>query len=217
MAASVAILTELETDALTELVNIGVSRAATSLGEMIGEEVTLTVPKVSLLPREEAIRQLGDREQDRLVAVHQIFEGDVTGRALLIFPEPKSLELVRAVAGGELSLEDIIELEHEALAETGNIILNGCLSTMANMLERSLKISLPEVLRGEGKELFNLAPPPEAGDAVLFLYIDFNVRKRDIRGYIAMLMDMPSLTALQTLLQEFIARAAGSLPSNASA
>ena len=212
-----AILNELETDALTELVNIGVSRAATSLGEMVAEEVTLSVPNVSLLQREEAIRQLGEREESKLVAVHQVFEGDVTGRALLIFPEPKSLELVRAVAGGDLSLEDIIELEHEALAETGNIILNGCLSTMANMLQRSLKISLPEVLRGGGKELFNLAPPPEAGDVVLFLYIDFNVRKRDIRGYIAMLMDMPSLTALQVLLQEFIARTAGPLPSNASA
>jgi chemotaxis protein CheC len=217
MPSPATILSDLETDALTELVNIGVSRAATSLGEMVGEEVTLSVPNVMLLQREEAIRQLSEREENKLVAVHQVFEGDVTGRALLIFPEPKSLDLVRAVAGGELTLEDIIELEHEALAETGNIILNGCLSTMANMLQRSLKISLPEVLRGEGKELFNLAPPPEAGDVVLFLYIDFNVRKRDIRGYIAMLMDMPSFTALQVLLQEFIARTAGPSPSNAPA
>lgn len=210
-------LNELETDALTELVNIGVSRAATSLRDMVGEEVALSVPNISLLSREEAIALLSGQEASRLVAVHQIFEGDVTGRALLIFPEPKSLELVRAVTGGELSLEDIIELEHEALAETGNIILNGCLSTMANLLQRNLKISLPEVLRGAGKDFFNLEPPPEAGDVVLFLYINFLVRKRDIRGYIAMLMDMPSLSALQVLLQEFIARTAGTAPSDAPA
>lgn len=202
-------LDDLEIDALTELVNIGVSRAATSLRDMVGEEVTLAVPNVKLLEREQAIKVLSEQSSTRLVAVHQVFEGDVTGRALLIFPEPKSLELVRAVTGGDLSLEDIMDLEHEALAETGNVILNGCLSTMANLLQRSLKMSLPEVLRGEGREFFSLAPPPYAGDVVLFLYINFHVRQRDIQGYIAMLMDMPSLEALQGLLQEFIARTAG--------
>jgi chemotaxis protein CheC len=138
-----------------------------------------------------------------------VFEGDITGRALLIFPETKSLELVRAVTGGELPLEDIIELEQEALAETGNIILNGCLATIANLLDRSLKMSLPEILRGESAHFFNLDPPPEAGDVVMFLYIDFAIRKRDIRGYVALLMDLPSLHAMKGLLREFIARTAG--------
>jgi chemotaxis protein CheC len=204
------VLSELELDALTELVNIGVSRAAASLREMVGrQQVMLSVPNVVLVSRQEAIDLLGKQESNRLVAVHQVFEGDITGRALLIFPETNSLELVRAVTGGELSLEDIIELEQEALAETGNVILNGCLATMANMLQRSLKMSLPEILRGEGPEFFELAPPPEAGDVVLFLYINFAVHERDIRGYIAMLMDMPSLSALKVLLGEFIERETG--------
>jgi chemotaxis protein CheC len=210
-------LSDLELDALTELVNIGVGRAANSLREMVGEQVLLSVPNVKLVSRADAIGILSDREESRLVAVHQIFEGDITGRALLIFPETKSLELVRAVTGGELPLEDIIELEQEALAETGNIILNGCLATIANMLQRSLKMSLPEILRGESRDLFSLEPPPEAGDVVMFLYIDFAVRERDIRGYVAMLMDMPSLTALRLLLQEFIARATGDAAPTADA
>lgn len=200
------VLDELELDALTELVNLGVSRAAHSLREMIGEQVLLSVPSVDLVSRARAVEILDEREPAKLVAVHQVFEGDITGRALLIFPETKSLELVRAVTGGELPLEDIIELEQEALAETGNIILNGCLATIANMLQRSLRTSLPEILRGQSSELFSIAPPPEPGDVVMFLYINFAVRERDISGYIAMLMDMPSLSSLQVLLSEFIER-----------
>jgi chemotaxis protein CheC len=206
------VLNELELDALTELVNIGVSRAATSLRDMVGEQVHLAVPNLSLVSRAEAVSTLRRREEHKLIAVHQIFEGDVTGRALLIFPEARSLELVRAVVGGDLSLEDIIELEQEALAETGNIILNGCLSTIANMLERSLKMSLPEILRGDGPEFFDLPPPPAGGDVVMFLYINFAIRRRDIRGYIVMLMDMPSLFALKVLLDEFIERTIGTAP-----
>jgi chemotaxis protein CheC len=156
-----------------------------------------------------AIAVLGRAEPSKLVAVHQVFEGDINGRALLIFPETKSLELVRAVTNGSLPLEDIIELEQEALAETGNIILNGCLATIANQLKRILRISLPEILRGDSGELFNLPPPPQGGDVVLFIYINFSVHERDIQGYIAMLMDMPSLAALKNLLEEYIGRTTG--------
>lgn len=209
MMASVNVLDEFELDALTELVNIGVSRSAASLREMVGEQVHLSVPNVSLVSRDEAISVLDGGENRKLVAVHQVFEGEVTGRALLIFPEAKSLELVRAVTGGDLPLEDIIELEHEALAETGNIILNGCLATMANMLRRNLRMSLPEILRGECRIFFSLAPPPEAGEVVLLLYINFAVRQRDITGHVAMLMDMPSLQHLKVLLREFIEREIG--------
>jgi chemotaxis protein CheC len=203
-------LTDLELDALTELVNLGVSRAATSLALMVHDEVVLSVPKVALLSRDEAIRTLGRREASNLVGVHQVFEGDITGRALLIFPEEQSLDLVRSVVGGDLSLEEIIELEQEALAETGNVILNSCLATIANSLESSLRISLPEVLRGESSRFFTLEPPPEPGSTVMFMAINFVVRKRNIEGYIAMLMDMPSLSALRGLLQRMIQRMAGS-------
>jgi len=202
-------LSELQLDALTELVNLGVSRAAGNLAVMVREEVVLTVPRVALMTRQEAIELLGQRDARKLVAVHQTFEGEIVGRALLIFPEERSLELVRSIVSSELSNEEIIELEQEALAETGNVILNSCLATIANSLESRLKISLPEVVRGDSGRFFNLPPPPEAGPTVLFVYINFAVRRRDIEGYIAMLMDLPSLAALKKLLDALIRRTGG--------
>src|SRR5690348_3951774 len=106
-ATQPAMLDELELDALTELVNLGVSKAAMGLGEMVQEEVLLSVPNVTIVTREQAILNLGKPDTRRLVAVHQNFDGDIRGRALLIFPEAQSMELVRAVVGGDLSLEDI--------------------------------------------------------------------------------------------------------------
>ena len=48
----------------------------------------------------------------------------------------------------------------------------------------------------------------------MFLYINFDILA-DIGGYIAMIMDMPSLSALRLLLREFIERTAGgSVPSD---
>ena len=205
-------LTELELDALTELVNLGVSNAALSLHELVRDEVALSVPRVAMVTRNQAIADLAKTNSSRLVAVQQNFKGEISGRALLIFPETKSMELVRVVVGGDLSLEDIIELEQEALAETGNILLNGCLGTIANSLQRSLDISLPEVIYGVGSEFFAATPGSETGDGVVFVHITFAVRRRDIEGYIAMLLDFPSAKNLKDLIGAYIERSVGYNP-----
>jgi chemotaxis protein CheC len=199
-------LSELERDALTELANIGVSRAAANLRKMAGEQVLLSVPSVEVVTRTAAAALIGERETDKLIAVRQDFSGAFSGRALLIFPQANSLELLRAVLGGDIGADELAALEEEALAETGNIILNGCLATIANILQQSLSMSLPEVVHGDGTQLFEVVLPPGIDGLVLFLYINFSVRDRDIRGYIAMLMDLPSLESLRLLINEFIAK-----------
>lgn len=209
MSLHTIFLEELERDALTELVNIGVSRAASSLRKMVGEQVLLSVPSVEVVTREGATALIQEREAGELVAVLQDFEGVFSGRALLIFPEANSMALVHAVTGGALSSQDAAEMENEALSETGNVVLNSCLATMANMLQRPLTMSLPAVLRGDGSSLFNLSDRNADGGVVLFLYINFAINDRDIRGYIAMLMDLPSLQALRALINDFIERVAG--------
>ena len=209
MSGAFTILNELEHDALTELVNIGVSRAATSLRKMVGQHVTLSVPSVEVVTRKTAAALIRERESELLVAVRQDFEGAFFGRALLIFPLASSVELVRAVTGDVLSADEMKELETEALAETGNVVINSCLATMANMLQKPLTMSLPQVIRGDGRLFFELEEMDTRGGVVLFLYINFSVGGWDIRGYIAMLMDLPSLDALKLLINEFIQRVIG--------
>ena len=206
MTSTAAVLTELERDALTELVNIGVSRAAVGLRKMVGEQVLLSVPSIELINQRTAAAMVGEREGQELVAVRQGFAGVFSGQAMLIFPKVKSLQLVRAVVGEEMPEDALGEIEQEALAETGNVILNGCLATMANMLRQPLSMSLPEVLRGDGQTLFGASPAPRQDDLVLFLYINFSLLDREIRGYIAVIMDLPSLETLRALIQDFIAR-----------
>jgi chemotaxis protein CheC len=208
MSETELMLTELERDTLTELVNIGVSRAAASLRKMVGEQVLLSVPSIEVVSRAVAAALIRERESDRLVAVMQDFSGAFSGRAMLIFPASNSLSLVRAVTGDRLSSEDVSEIQDEALAETGNVVLNGCLATMANMLQKPLAMSIPEVLHAGGQELFGVDGNREG--VVLFLYINFAVSDRNIRGYIAMLMDLPSVEALKVLIREFIQRVVGS-------
>jgi chemotaxis protein CheC len=197
-------LSEVEQDAIAEIANQGVSRAATSLRQLVGEQVLLSVPAVNIVTRSAAAELVERGGAASLVAVQQSFEGPFSGRALLIFPQSQSLELVRSIVGLEHSLEDVIDLEEEALAETGNIILNACLATIANVLRRTMRMSLPSIVRGDGDTLFDVRPSDGRIDLVLFLFIDFTIKQRDIRGFIALLMDLPSIDNLKQLVHEFI-------------
>jgi chemotaxis protein CheC len=203
MTLDVGELTAIEQDALAEIANMGVSRAASSLRQMVGQQVLLSVPAVKIVTRQAASKLVERNNAKKLVAVQQSFEGPFAGRALLIFPEAQSLELVRSIVGDEYSLEDVIDLEQEALAETGNIILNGCLATIANVLHKTMRMSLPTIVRGDGATLFEVEPI-SGEQFVLFLYIDFNIKKRDVHGFIALLLDLPSIAALKDIVNDFI-------------
>jgi chemotaxis protein CheC len=88
------------------------------------------------------------------------------------------------------------------LAETGNIILNSWVATIANLLKRNLRMSLPIVVRGDGRHVF------AAGEAmktyVLFLRIRFEISHREIQGYVGLLMDIPSIEELRSLVADFV-------------
>jgi chemotaxis protein CheC len=195
-------LTDIERDALGEVSNIAMARAANSLRQLVEHEVLLSVPAIEILSQEAATQIVAKPDNPNLVAVRQDFRGAFSGRALLIFPEANSLELVRAVVGRQLPLEEIVDLEDEALAETGNIILNSWVATIANLLKRGLKMSLPVVVRGDSRRMFESVEIQK--NLILFLHIKFEISKREIRGYLALLMDIPSIDELRLLIADFV-------------
>jgi chemotaxis protein CheC len=195
-------LADLERDALTEIANIAMGRAATSLRHMVDREVLLTVPSLEIVAPERAAQIVAKSQDVKLIAVRQDFKGLFSGRAILIFLEPKSLELVQIVVGRQASPQDILDLEEEALAETGNVILNSWVATLANLLKHNLTMSLPMVVHGDRQKMFEGVD--SAAQLVLFLHINFSVSGTTVSGYLALLMDLPSMDALRLLIADHI-------------
>jgi chemotaxis protein CheC len=192
-------LSDLERDALAELSNIAMAEAANSLRQMIQHEVLLAVPSVEIFTSGSAAQLVAKPDNLKLVAVRR-FRRRVLGPGTAHLSGRNSLELVRAVVGRQLPLDDIVDLEDEALAETGNIILNSWVATIANLLKSALKMSLPVVIRGDSSHMFENAP----SNLVLFLHIKFEIRQKEIGGYVALLMDVPSLDELRSLIAGFV-------------
>ena len=194
-------LSPLEIDAVAEIMNIGVGRAAASLSLMVKEEIDLSVPHAVVLYGAAARDHLAQKG-DRMVAVREDFSGLIGGAAALLFPQARSLDLVRMVLDEDLSPEEVSELEQEALVEIGNIILNGCLSSIADSLAGEIETSIPVLLRADLCSILPCAPNLEA--MLLVLTINFLIKSRDIEGQIVFLMDMQAADAFQQMITQYI-------------
>lgn len=205
------VLTTDEHELVVELMNIGMGRAANALSQMVQDEVLLSVPQLQFLNPIEASGSFCHYMPGTLAGVMQDFSGFMNGRAALLFPEARSLELVRAILGEDMSIGEISELEQETLAELGNILLNNCLATLANLLNQQIQTDLPQVFNIDSPHLLSQLSLEEGeghGSFIMLVQIDFSLRERDLEGYLAFIIDVRStdvfIAALQAYLAELI-------------
>jgi chemotaxis protein CheC len=182
---------------------MGVGQPAAAMSRIIHEEVVMSVPSITFQTRAEAAKTLGASEDGSICAVTQFYEGAFCTEAILMFPEEKSLEIVRLMVGQTLSMEELTEMEQEAMSEIGNIILNSCMSTLANMSGKELLGSLPKYQVGTGDEILGTSSSQWNG-VVLTLKIDFHIEKHQINGYVAFLLDMSALQDLRQYIDDYL-------------
>jgi chemotaxis protein CheC len=126
-----------------------------------------------------------------------------------MFPEDKSLEIVRLMVGEAVPLAELSGMEQEAMSEIGNIILNACVGMLANIFQHELHGSLPVYHLGTSDEILD-ATGTRAETVVMMLHIDFILEKHQIHGYVAFILDVTALTDLKDHIDRYLERAMGS-------
>lgn len=192
------VLSDLERDALGEAFNLALGEAAASFADLVREEVKITVPDVELLTRDELAQRLRTASLpglgNRLCSISQSFHDGartLNTESLLLFAESGSLEVVRRMLGeADMPLEQVTELEQDALGEIGNIIINSCMGTLSQIFGTELLGSLPEVSQVTAAELFS---DKTTGEIVLVVRIGLSLSSTDVTGYVLFLMDLPAL------------------------
>lgn len=196
-------LSELQQDALLEIFNVSIGRAAAAMSDMVNETIDMSVPAMQFITRKQAGDILDLKGKRRVCSVTQGFAGTFSGEAVLMFPEENSLEIVRMMLGSTIPLAHLTELEQDALNEVGNIILNSCISAFADIFQEQFDTTLPEVRVGSGMEAVGVSVERQQ-DGVLFLHIQFAFQRRKIEGYVVFLMDLPSFANLRAGIDRFL-------------
>lgn len=198
-------LTELQEDALAELLNIGMGLASASLSEIVKEEVQLSVPSVEFLLKEELVDRLAGKNNDKIACVEQKFSGTFWGSALLLFPEAKSLSLVKAMTGDNVPTEDLSDMQQDVLSEIGNIVLNSCLGSLANVLGDQIMSEVPTCLIGTSEEVLASNNDKDKDiEHVMLIRLDFSVPEMDVGGYVVFLLDLGSIQHLKNEIDNYL-------------
>ena len=150
------VATELQKDAIRELMNISVGRAAGMLNTLITKHLTLFVPESKLIISSEIEPEISHLNHDTLSCVTMPFKNGLSGSAKMIFPWADAEKLVNLFSNENLVSDNFEEVRAAILSEIGNIVLNSLMGTLSNLFNYSLKYQVPSYSEGWFNTIFEL-------------------------------------------------------------
>ncbi len=191
-------LTAVQEDALVDLLNIGLGRAATSLSQLTGLRVVLDVPTVRLQSVGEVGNTLERMTHGHVASVHQMFSGGpVAGDALLILNESRASRL-KELLTDEPALPLAIDASaREVITEAGNILLNACLGTLSTLLNVQVSSSVPYLeIATVAAILQPLMVAQQDLCYALIVHAGFRLRNGAVAGHLLIVFSVASLGRL---------------------
>ena len=190
-------LTEIQRDALGEMINIGFGRAAASLSKLTGHRVELEVPQVAIHPLADLKTALGAVVKGEIATVHQMFSGPIAGDALLVL-DAQGASLLKELLTGEPALPINVDASaQEVVTEIGNVLLNACLGMFGNLLEVHVSFSVPQLnLDTLAVMLDSVTVNRQELRYALVVHAGFRVRQGSVSGYLVIVLSVSSLDRL---------------------
>ncbi len=197
-------LREDQLDGLKEVATIGSGHVATALSQLVKKKVWVTVPKVRVITLEEVAELVSP--PDVVAGVLTSFLGDITGRAMVLFPKGEALYLVDILLSREKGKSKLLsELEASAFKEVSSILTCSYLTALSNFLGFLVLPSIPSMA-------VDLAPAiltslsvsmRDSWDCVFCMdtEFDFEEEGRILRGYFLLMPDPESLRSILRALR----------------
>ncbi len=181
-------------EAIKELCNIGVGKGASVLNAMLSTHISLNVPYIKIVSSRDFRKELKAFAKDRISAVELPFQGLFSGSAQLMFPTETASSLVSILVeeGDDLDMD---ALRAGTFCEVGNIVLNGVMGSISNMLDLSFDYSVPEYIETHSDDFMKHASLKE-NTHVLLARTRFSIDALDIEGDIALFMQIGALHVL---------------------
>jgi len=128
-------------DALAELVNIGMGRAGDSLARLFNTFIHLSIPRLELVepPRVTAAVAALVGTAGPVIAVRQAFSSRIRGEALAVYPAAGCDSLADLVGYPDVSSDEL-------LLEISNILVGACVGALASQFSLALSFSPPSIL-----------------------------------------------------------------------
>ena len=126
-------LSTIQSDAIQELGNIGAAHAATTLSQMLGSTIEMSVPAVTVVDLSHLADYMGE-ESAAMVAFE--LQGDIAhgGYILFYITWESAIRMTNTMLGLTETNRPLSEMDESALLEVGNIMVSAFLDATAELL-----------------------------------------------------------------------------------
>ena len=202
-------LSELELDALTELMNISFGSAAADLAEVMDIFIHLNIPFIRTIEVSELPGYIREEIPDfeNCSIIEQRYHGDFSGVALLIFPYGTEKELVSYFQSPEnagYQSDEIIELEKEVLMEVGNILIGACIGKLFDLIKSTITYFPPNFFLGRELDRTFIKTHLNNEDVSITLKTHFSFEDKKVDGHMFLLNSKTSIPHLKKALKKFL-------------
>lgn len=185
------LLSEEQRDALQELMNISMGKAANALARLVGAKITLSIPRIVSVTPQEFGQMLSDTD---VWYTRQSFMGHIRGEVLTVLSKT-GCDSIGELMDYEVPLDN--DALSELLLELANILAGACLSGFAEQLALNAKLNMPTLFFPQSQPVAQVH-----WASTLMMEVEFKVEASQFDSRVVIcLEDIAVATLLQALNQ----------------
>ncbi|ABX16853.1 CheC, inhibitor of MCP methylation [Burkholderia multivorans ATCC 17616] len=194
-------------DALQEIANLAMGRAAARLAVLLGRFIELSVPRVRVVRAAEAGRALREMTgiDDNVTAVRQGFRSDIKGEAIVLCRSAgvgRLMSLVERTFGG--GAHGGMATQDELVFDVANVLMGACVASILDELGRK-PVFFPPGLLGTNVSFEDVFQPTVlAWSVALLLEVNFGLEDHAFRAHFVMLMAEDSIRLMGDALDALL-------------
>ena len=192
----------MEMDVIREVGSIGTGNAASALSSLLGTQVRMVLPQVTVQDFNTALNTVGNPESI-VAAVMVKMSQEINGIMLFIL----KLDLINDIIGRLLDhqIEDYTmlgEMDISAVNEVGNIMISSFVNALSGLADVEVSLSVPEIAVNMLGGILSV-PMAELGyqtDMLMMIRGKFIIEGKELDSDLLMLPDVESLNYLMKKL-----------------
>jgi chemotaxis protein CheC len=198
-------LSAVQADAIQELGNIGAAHAATTLSQMVGSTVQMSVPGIKAIDISELGSFMG--EESAAMVVFEL-QGEIPHGGFVIFyiTRESAIRLTNTMLGLTDMNRPMNEMDESALLEVGNIMVSAFLDATAELLGFVMLPSPPSMTIDMAHAAMSslIAGLGEEIDEVLLFSTELTCEEHKIDSDIIMMPETKTLARIVELLENMM-------------
>ncbi|MBU9142140.1 chemotaxis protein CheC [Burkholderia multivorans] len=199
-----SVFTAEQRDALQEIANLAMGRAAARLAVLLGRFIELSVPRVRAAEAGRALREMTGID-DNVTAVRQGFRSDIKGEAIVLCRSAgvgRLMSLVERTFGG--GAHGGMATQDELVFDVANVLMGACVASILDELGRK-PVFFPPGLLGTNVSFEDVFQPTVlAWSVALLLEVNFGLEDHAFRAHFVMLMAEDSIRLMGDALDALL-------------